>query len=159
MIYCILFSTDGEYDVVSLMEYDTQEAYQKAVDFYEVYDDGASHCLSKVTLEIYNSYREVSNTAMVDKYRVDTKNNPEKEKALELVDKYSHIVYPYCGSGMLTNTVDDEIVLMNSKKGASIVCHEIIERYKNHYEYSDVMAVQFWGKVLEEIEKLTVDDI
>jgi hypothetical protein len=38
-----------------------------------------------------------------------------KEKAKELIDKFNDHVNPYCGSGMLSNTFDDDAIKYQSK--------------------------------------------
>ena len=48
-----------------------------------------------------------------------------KEKAVELAKRFKDIVYPYMGSGMLSNTCDDGIILFHSKICAKIVVEEI----------------------------------
>ena len=47
-------------------------------------------------------------------------------KAEELKEKFKPLVYPYLGSGMLTNTHDDGTIDMNASK-----CVEIAEEHAN----------------------------
>ena len=48
------------------------------------------------------------------------------EKARELVEFFLPLVYPYRGSGMLTNTEDGSVMLGNAKKCALKVVDEIL---------------------------------
>lgn len=50
-----------------------------------------------------------------------------KEKAIELIDKYKPYVYCYLGSGMLTNTESEEVILSNSKQCALIAVQEVLD--------------------------------
>jgi len=58
----------------------------------------------------------------------------EKDKAIELVDKFKPLVYCYMGSGMLSNSYDDNVILENAKKCALIVIKEKIETCNKFYE-------------------------
>lgn len=49
-----------------------------------------------------------------------------KEKAQSLVDNFKGIVYPYIGSSMLTNEIDERVILRNAKVCATIEVDEII---------------------------------
>jgi hypothetical protein len=61
-----------------------------------------------------------------------------EEKAKELVEFFKPIVYPYMGSGMLTNDYDDGVVLQNAKICASKCVDEIIKELEqlNKPEYA-----------------------
>lgn len=45
---------------------------------------------------------------------------PPKETAKALIERYKPLVYPYCGSGFMTNTIDPDVVLLNAKECANI---------------------------------------
>lgn len=49
-----------------------------------------------------------------------------QERAKELVEFFLPIVYPYSGSGMLTDTSDSGVMLSNAKKCALKVVEEIL---------------------------------
>ena len=75
-----------------------------------------------------------------------------KEKAEELVQKYKPFVYCYMGSGMLSNTYDEDVVLTMSKKCALIAVDEIqdfITKYDNHFQ-----DFKYWDEVTQEIQNL-----
>jgi hypothetical protein len=50
-----------------------------------------------------------------------------KEKALELIEQFKPLVYCYVGSGFMTGTEDEDVILMNAKKCAMIVVDENID--------------------------------
>jgi hypothetical protein len=80
-----------------------------------------------------------------------------KEKAKELIDKFNDHVNPYCGSGMLSNTFDDDAIKYQSKHCVLICVEEIlcevsennVKIGRNHLNNKD-----FWTEVIKEIEKL-----
>jgi hypothetical protein len=82
-----------------------------------------------------------------------------KEKAKELVEKYKFYVYCYIGNGMLTNDVDENIMLSNAKKCAIIAVNEMI--VQNGELYLLGLANDYYAKknaflfeLKNEIEKL-----
>lgn len=77
-----------------------------------------------------------------------------KEKAEELIEKFKDKVNPYIGSGMLSNTYDDSVILWQSKKCASIVVDEILNSYQP-YTLSLILEMEqyeYWSSVRQEIE-------
>lgn len=50
-----------------------------------------------------------------------------QDKAQELIKKFDPLVYPYLGSGFMTNTEDEDVILKNAKKCANILVDEILE--------------------------------
>ena len=81
-----------------------------------------------------------------------------EEKAKELIKKFKDKVYPYIGSGMLSNTHDDSAILWRSKKCAHIVCDECLKEHCHESEYKDSKAqdrwIEFWQGVKREIDAL-----
>ena len=71
-----------------------------------------------------------------------------KEKAEQLVNNFSPFVYCYVGSGMLTNTFDNQAIKMNAKQCALIAVDEILLGYMGNPK------VKYWQEVKQEIEKL-----
>jgi hypothetical protein len=71
-----------------------------------------------------------------------------KEKAEQLISNFSPYVYCYIGSGMLTNTFDNEAIKMNAKQCALIAVDEILLGYMGNPK------VKYWTEVKQEIEKL-----
>ena len=71
-----------------------------------------------------------------------------KEKAEQLISNFSPYVYCYMGSGMLTNTFDNEAIKMNAKQCALIAVDEILLGYMGNPK------VKYWQEVKQEIEKL-----
>ena len=84
------------------------------------------------------------------------------EKAEEIVDKFKDHVNPYMGSGMLSNTFDDNAILWQSKKCALICVDEIIQSspslplLSDNGSYgSDIeLSTIYWKEVKQEINKL-----
>lgn len=72
-----------------------------------------------------------------------------KEQAKELIEKYKPIVYPYCGSGFMTNTVDPAVVLLNAKEGAHIALELLIRNQLIPYER------EYWMEVRAEVQRFT----
>lgn len=69
-----------------------------------------------------------------------------KEKAIELIKKFDPIVYPYLGSGFMTNTEDEDVILKNAKKCALITIEEIKESVSNNNDF------KYWQDVKKEVE-------
>jgi hypothetical protein len=77
--------------------------------------------------------------------------NP-KEKALELIEQFKDKVNPYIGSGMLSNTHDDDTILWQSKRCALIAVDEILNE-ENDFIQTDAHFL-YWEEVKQEIENL-----
>lgn len=74
-----------------------------------------------------------------------------EDKINELVEKFSPYVYCYCGSGMLTNTEDPEIIKWNAKRCALVTVEEILNKtpmYKGELN----PEWKFWNDVKKELE-------
>ena len=78
-----------------------------------------------------------------------------KEKATELISKFKDKVNPYIGSGMLSNTHDNNAIMWQSKKCANIVCDEAI-KLANLMDggFSFEKEIEFWQNVKREIDAL-----
>jgi hypothetical protein len=76
-----------------------------------------------------------------------------KEKAKELVNKYSPYVYCYMGSGMLSNSYDDTVIIMNAKQCALIAVYEMLNDCDPSSPF-EIERINFWENVKNEIEKL-----
>ncbi len=74
--------------------------------------------------------------------------NP-KEQAETLIKKFSRHVYPYSGSGMLTNTVDPQVILSNAKECALVTVNLVLAAI------DDDTQITFWNKVKTELSKIT----
>lgn len=90
-----------------------------------------------------------------------------KEKAQELVSKFKDHVNPYIGSGMLSNTHDDNAILFQSKQCALILVDEILNlietlhkpEYCSFYSSEEDVkdgyeVIAYWQEVRTEIENL-----
>lgn len=86
-----------------------------------------------------------------------------KEKAEELVEKYSPMMYCYMGSGMLSNDYDVKVVKENAIECAKIAVDEIIEQLHIQYDEMDfgqsareyINGKEFyWQEVKNELNKL-----
>lgn len=71
-----------------------------------------------------------------------------KEKAQELIDKFSPYSNGYLGSSMLTNTEYPEVILKNAKELSLICASEVLSILFQHHE------IDYWKEVIYEIEKL-----
>ena len=76
-----------------------------------------------------------------------------QDKATELTDLFVNLVYPYSGSGFMTDTIDQEVVLINCKKCAINVCNETIKALSNVKGMGKIHKVSFWKKVKSNLEK------
>ena len=87
-----------------------------------------------------------------------------KQKAKELVSKLKPHMYCFMGSGMLTNTYDEQVALSEAKKCALMWVEEIIKSipmqpYLNSKEHGvDMHSEDFWedvkGWLSEDIKNL-----
>jgi hypothetical protein len=82
-----------------------------------------------------------------------------KEKAEQLISNFSPYVYCYMGSGMLTNTCDDEAIKMNAKQCALIAVDEMIAMlpFTDLTTYMGKWCEQqrnYLNEVKQELEKL-----
>ena len=77
--------------------------------------------------------------------------NP-KEKALELIEQFKDKVNPYIGSGMLSNTHDDDTILWQSKRCALVAVDEVLNK-ENHFIQTDAHLL-YWEEVKQEIKNL-----
>lgn len=75
-----------------------------------------------------------------------------KRKAEDLVKKYSRYVYPYMGSGMLSNTIDGSVILYNAKECALIATQEALITIQGAQLG---ILEKFWNEVRTEISKMT----
>ena len=80
----------------------------------------------------------------------------QKEKAKELIEKYKPHMYCYMGSGMLSNTYDESVVLQNAVKCSIIAVEEIIENLEplciSHLGTYSNPKIQFWQEIKKELE-------
>jgi hypothetical protein len=76
-----------------------------------------------------------------------------KLKAKELVEKFMQLVYCYSGSGMLTNSYDDDIAKQNAKACAIICVDEIMKSYEETNSHHG-SVYEYWQSVKTEIQKL-----
>jgi len=81
-----------------------------------------------------------------------------KLKAEELIKKFEPFVYPYLGSGMLTNTTNDKVILMSAKQCAIIAVDEILSastiKMSEHDSNKFVYIDDYWQQVKTELEKM-----
>lgn len=70
------------------------------------------------------------------------------EKAQELIEKYKPYVYCYAGSGYLTGSEDEDVILLNAKKCAIIA----IESMLPYFPWTP-MEMQYWDEVKKSIVK------
>ena len=70
-----------------------------------------------------------------------------KQKADELIEKFSPHCYCFLGSGMLTNTPNNKVQFVNAKQCAIIAVDEIIE------SKPICNSLIWWQEVKSELEK------
>ncbi len=57
-----------------------------------------------------------------------------KQEAKELIEQFKPYVYCFLGSGMLTNTEDEDVITLNARRCALICAEKLIEQTgKKHY--------------------------
>ena len=78
-----------------------------------------------------------------------------QNKIDELIEKFSHHVNPYVGSGMLSNTYDDDVILWQAKKCALITVNEILAAIPM-YTGNLNPKWKFWNEVKLELTKKTL---
>lgn len=81
-----------------------------------------------------------------------------KEKAKELVDKFRIHCYCYLGSGMLTNTFDEQVQISNAKQCAIIAVDELIESHllltTTHESEPSIRCKRYWQEVKQYLIKM-----
>lgn len=80
--------------------------------------------------------------------------NTEKEKALELIEKFRPQCYCFLGSGMLTNTYDESVSTMNAKQCAIIAVDEMIYENNLHLSSFGRERIGWLIEVKQELEKI-----
>lgn len=78
-----------------------------------------------------------------------------KEKTQQLIDRFIPHVNPYMGSSMLTNTHDDEAVLMQAKACVNILCEEMIANARSVYDHR---SVNYWRSVNHEVNQIELKE-
>lgn len=78
-----------------------------------------------------------------------------KDKAKELVDKYTPLVYCYMGSGMLSNHYDENVAKDNAKQCALIAVDEILNDDWYIPSFDEMTErKKYWEQVKNEIINL-----
>ena len=80
-----------------------------------------------------------------------------KEQAVKLVLRYKPFVYCYMGSGMLSNTYDEDVALNMAKQCALIAVQFARQEFENHCaaEYgTDGSPDDHFDAIKQELEKL-----
>ena len=77
-----------------------------------------------------------------------------KEKAEELIEKFSPYVYCYVGSGMLSDYYDKDIVRNYANECCHILCDEIIDSYNTDSISLPGMDrnIDYWKQVKENLK-------
>lgn len=81
-----------------------------------------------------------------------------KEEALRWVRMFAPHVNPYVGSGMLSNTQDDNAIIHQAKQCAKNVVNEFIKSFNND-TYIGHTYYEINHSLLRAIDSLTVDDL
>lgn len=82
-----------------------------------------------------------------------------RQKAIELVEHFSYIVYPYMGSSMLTNQTHGLTILKNAKACAKKVVEEIIEEWQDRSDDFTNDCIKWWSDTYKEIDSVICEDI
>lgn len=86
-----------------------------------------------------------------------------KEKAIELTEKFKPHVNPYVGSGMLSNSTDDAVILYQAKDCAIIAVNEMLHQFNAAVLLNSTQSEftpqankiwAFWVNVKSEIKNL-----
>lgn len=80
-----------------------------------------------------------------------------QSKIDELIEKFSQHVNPYIGSGMLSNTYDDDVILWRAKKCALITVNEILQNLPM-YTGNLNPKWSFWNEVRLELTKGRIEN-
>lgn len=75
-----------------------------------------------------------------------------KEKSKELIKKFIPRMYCYLGSGMLTDSYDEEVALLNAIH-CSIYCVEEIIKCKPSEPLNYNSSFLYWEEVIKELEE------
>ncbi len=76
-----------------------------------------------------------------------------REKAKELIERFSPVVYPFLGSSMLTNEPNYTVILNNAKICANITIDEIL-----NLDTGDTINKDYWEEVRKSIENYKNDN-
>lgn len=81
-----------------------------------------------------------------------------KEKVEKLIEQYTPHMYCYMGSGMLTNTYDEDIVSRNAKECVGYYISDMIEQWSNYHIINPTELVEkqlkYWLNVKKELNNL-----
>ena len=80
-----------------------------------------------------------------------------QNKIDELVENFLDHVNPYIGSGMLSNTYDDNVILWRAKKCALITANEILQNLPM-YTGNLNPKWSFWNEVRLELTKAKIEN-
>ena len=80
-----------------------------------------------------------------------------KEKAVELLNEFRPMVNPYIGSGMLSNTHDENAILLQAKRCALVAVDNIV-KVLHTIESKHLADLQFWGEVDYEIKTFKTNE-
>jgi hypothetical protein len=74
-----------------------------------------------------------------------------EDKALELVNRFRPMMYCYSGSGMLTDSVEDSVILQNAKNCAIVVVDNILAYINHQLPFSHSDGYKYWTDVKQAI--------
>lgn len=79
----------------------------------------------------------------------------KKEKISELIEMFLPHMYCYLGSGMLTNTYDEDIALHNAKTCVSYYIRGMVEQWDNYHTVNPTelaeMNLKYWLELRKEL--------
>lgn len=75
-----------------------------------------------------------------------------KDKATDLIAKFEPRVYPFLGSGMLTNETDDNVIMLNAI-AQSIICVDEVLSVIPMYKGDLNPDWKFWNDVKSELKE------
>lgn len=89
------------------------------------------------------------------------KQQEVKAAADEIVEDYKKFVYPYLGSGMLTNTHNDTVIEMNATRCALIAVRMVLDDRRKDFSNPDLnpdeheqisMVLNHWQAIETELK-------
>jgi hypothetical protein len=82
---------------------------------------------------------------------------PPKERVQQIIEMFLPHMYCYLGSGMLTNTYDEDIALYNAKACTSYYIAGMVEQWDNYHTINPTelaeMQLKYWLEVKKELHE------
>lgn len=94
---------------------------------------------------------------------VKSSRKNEEVMAVDLINHYILIVYPYIGSGFMTGTEDEELKFKSAKKEAKFLCQNMLELVVMPYDNGICSAAYYehliyWKSVFTIVNNMTIEE-